>query len=87
LLWFGQENRRVAPRRRYDNYNAWIRLGGTLVRQCEVLDISRTGVRVRCTNAQNIPNTFILILSKGSTGRPARVKWRNGNELGAEFFS
>jgi hypothetical protein len=28
-----------------------------------------------------------LILSKNSTGRPARVKWRRGTEVGAEFFT
>jgi hypothetical protein len=27
-----------------------------------------------------------LILSKNSSGRPARVKWRRGTEVGAEFF-
>jgi hypothetical protein len=27
-----------------------------------------------------------LILSKNSTGQPARVKWRRGTEVGAEFF-
>jgi hypothetical protein len=29
---------------------------------------------------------FILMLSKTSTGRSARVKWRRGNEIGAEFL-
>jgi hypothetical protein len=58
----------------------------SLVRQCQVLDLSRTGVRLRVANAHNLPYTFNLLLSKNSTGRSARVKWRRDNELGAEFF-
>lgn len=56
------------------------------MRQCQVLDLSRTGVRLRVANPHNLPYTFNLLLSKNSTGRPARVKWRRDNELGAEFF-
>jgi hypothetical protein len=86
LPWFVKENRRAAPRHRYDDNNTWIRLGGSLTRPCQVLDLSRTGVRLTVTNAHSLPNTFTLILSKNSSGRPARVKWRRGTEVGAEFF-
>ena len=87
LPWFVKENRRAAPRHRYDGNNAWIQLEGSLVRQCQVLDLSPTGVRLTVTNAHNLSNTFTLILSKNSTGQPARVKWRRGTEVGAEFFT
>jgi hypothetical protein len=86
LPWFVKENRRAAPRHRYDGDNTWIRPGGSLTRQCQVLDLSRTGVRLAVTNADNLPNTFTLILSKNSSERPARVTWRRGTEVGAEFF-
>ena len=86
MPWFVKENRRAAPRHRGDNNNAWIRLEGSLVRRCQVVDLSRTGVRLTVMNADSLPNTFTLILSKNTTGRPARVKWRRGNEVGAEFF-
>ena len=58
-----------------------------MIRPCQVLDLSRTGVRLTVTNAHSLPNTFTLILSKNSSGRPARVKWRRGTEVGAEFFT
>jgi hypothetical protein len=59
-----------------------------LTRPCQVLDLSRTGVRLTVTNAHSLPNTFTLMLSKSSGGyRPARVRWRHGNEVGAEFFT
>jgi hypothetical protein len=86
LPWFVKRNRRAVPRHRYDGDNAWIRQEGTLARQCQVLDLSRTGVRLAVTNAHSLPNTFTLILSNSSSGRPARVKWRRGTEVGAEFF-
>ncbi len=86
MPWFVKENRRAAPRHRYDCNNSWIRLEGSLTRPCQVLDLSRTGVRLTVTNAHSLPNTFTLILSKNSSGRPARVKWRRGTEVGAEFF-
>jgi len=87
MAWFVNENRRAAPRHRYDGNNAWIQPEDSLVRQCQVLDLSQTGVRLTVTNAHNLSNTFTLILSKNSSGRPARVKWRCGNEVGAEFFT
>jgi len=86
LRWFVNDNRRAALRRGYNN-NAWIRLGGSLARECQVVDLSRTGVRLTVTNADSLPETFILLLSKGSTGRPARVKWRRGTQVGAEFIT
>jgi hypothetical protein len=39
------------------------------------------------TVADSLPDTFTLILSKNSNGRLARVKWRRGTEVGAEFFT
>jgi hypothetical protein len=77
-------NRRAVSRRGY-NDDAWIRAGGPLLRQCRVLDLSQTGVRLTTTNPDRIPDTFTVILSKGSTGRPARVKWRRRNQIGAEY--
>ena len=77
-------DRRAAPRRGY-NDDAWIRLDRGLLRQCRVLDISRTGVRLTITNPHRIPDRFTLILSKNTTGRPARVKWRRHTQIGAEY--
>jgi hypothetical protein len=66
-------NRRAAPRRGY-NDDAWIGVEGCLLRRCRILDLSRTGVRLTITNAERIPDTFRLILSKNIPGRPALVK-------------
>lgn len=87
MPWFVKKNRRAAPRDRFDGRDTGVRLEGSLVRRCQVLDLSRTGVRLAVTNADSLPDTFTLILSKNSGGRLARVKWRRGTEVGAEFFT
>jgi hypothetical protein len=80
------ENRRAA--RRGYNDNAWIRPEGSFgLQPCQVVDISRTGVRLRIANLQNVPSKFILMLSKFGTGHIARVKWRRGSQVGAELLS
>ena len=87
MLWRVKENRRAASRHRYDGNNTRIGIEGCLTRQCQVIDLSRTGVRLAVANADSLPNTFILFLSNSRSGRSVRVKWRRGNEIGAEFFS
>ncbi len=65
---------------------AYIRLGGFAGRPCTVLDLSDTGVRISVENAAGIPAQFTLLLSKNAPGRNACVKWRRGNQIGAEFI-
>jgi hypothetical protein len=83
-----RENRRAAARHQHGGNDTWIRLEGCLARLCQVIDLSRTGARLAVTSARSLPDTFTLILSKNSGGcRLARVKWRRGNEFGAEFIN
>ena len=80
------ENRRAA-RRGYNN-NAWIRPEGSFgLQPCQVVDISRTGVRLRIANLQKVPEKFILLFSKFGAGHLARVKWRRGIQVGAELLT
>jgi hypothetical protein len=66
----------------------WIRQdGGFAKRPCTVLDISDTGVRLKVSSDQTVPSIFNFVLAKtGGLGRRTRVKWKRGNEIGAEFF-
>jgi hypothetical protein len=79
-----RDNRRSA--RRLTRAQATIRLGGSFAsRPCTVLDLSETGVCISVAGVEKIPDAFTLLLSQGSRGRSARVKWRRGNQIGAEF--
>jgi hypothetical protein len=68
--------------------NAWIRLdGGFAVRPCSVADLSDSGVQISIDAAQTIPSVFTLLRSRDAgKGQRARIKWRRGSQIGAEFL-
>jgi hypothetical protein len=79
-------DRRQATRRSL-NAVGWIRLdGGFASRECKILDVSNTSVRLSLPFAEKIPATFTLLFSKGSPGRRVRTTWRRTNEIGARFI-
>ena len=65
----------------------WIRLdGGFATRPCNVLDLSDTGVRISADGAATITGGFTFLLSRDrGARRRARVKWKQGSQIGAEF--
>jgi hypothetical protein len=57
---------------------------------CVLRDISKTGARVRFTDAAEIPASFVLHLAdNGTVARKCVVVWRsdNGQEIGVEFVA
>ena len=79
------EEKRRAPRRGH-NVNAWIRQEDRFgLHDCRVLDLSHSGVRLTLVDANRIPQSFVLFLAKNASGQQARVKWRRGTQIGAEF--
>ena len=67
---------------------AWVRLdGGFATRSCDLLDLSDSGVRFSIEPVLLIRGIFTLLTSRDAgTGRRARVKWRRGSQIGAEFL-
>jgi hypothetical protein len=82
-----RSHKRKAERRK-SGANAWIRLeGGFAMRPCNMVDLSDTGVKITVHAAETVPGVFTLLLSRdASFGRRARVKWRRGSQIGAEFI-
>jgi hypothetical protein len=79
-----QEKRRA--KRRTQTSRGSIRLeGGFASRVCTILNLSDHGARISVEGANKIPDVFTLIIAKNLQGRSARVKWRRGKEIGAEF--
>ena len=68
--------------------NAWIALdGGFAVRPCSVVDISNTGVQIKIDPADFVPSYFTFMTARNhGTGRRARVIWRRGSKIGAQFL-
>jgi hypothetical protein len=83
-----EKNKRNATRR-HDGANAWICLdGGFALRACYLIDYSETGVRIEVDASDVVPSVFNFMKTRGSRpGRRARIKWRRGTQIGAEFIA
>ena len=82
----GPQERRLSPRRSL-NTAAWIRLDGSFVpRECRVVDVSATGVRLAIPFAGKLPETFTVLFSKNAVGHRVRMIWRRANQIGAKFI-
>jgi hypothetical protein len=58
---------------------------GTLPRDCLIVNISDTGIRIHAENVE-VPDEFIITITGMQQGRrECRVIWRLGFEIGAEF--
>jgi hypothetical protein len=73
--------------RRAMHYTARIDLNdGTPRLGCLVSDISESGARLQMDGAQELPETFNLLLSgRGGIHRQCRVVWRSENQIGVQF--
>ncbi len=65
----------------------WIRFDdGFSVRECRLIDLSSGGIRIQVKAPFDVATLFSLLMKRNaSPGRRCRVKWRRGNEIGAEF--
>lgn len=81
------KNKRKTARRKAGS-TGWIRQEGAFaVRQCNVINLSDDGVQIAIEATEKIPSTFTLLLSRDArSGRRARVKWRRGTQIGAQFI-
>jgi hypothetical protein len=61
-------------------------LAGHSVANCVVLDISVNGARLVVSSPDVIPDYFRLNYGAKTVMPKCRVRWRNGTELGVEFF-
>lgn len=83
MLKSGRE-RRQAERYSIDRF-AKIQGRGGLPRDCMVVDLSDTGLRLHAEHVE-VPDEFLIVISGAPQGRrECRVVWRLGFEVGAEF--
>jgi PilZ domain len=77
---------RKKPRRQF-HYNASILTDGNKSPSpCAISDISESGARLQLESEFELPERFILLLTKsGEARRHCRVVWRNGLFVGVEF--
>jgi PilZ domain len=55
-------------------------------RACSIIDVSETGARLELASNEELPERFMLLLTKaGDARRRCRVVWRTGSAVGVEF--
>jgi hypothetical protein len=80
-------NKRKAVRRPV-RYTAWIAREGKGLLGCVLSDISATGARIDVSDAESLPDDFMLFLSsRGAARRRCHVAWRKPGQLGVKFQS
>jgi hypothetical protein len=85
ILEHAREERRRILRRKV-NIAARIDVDGT-IRDCTVVDISELGANVAVEAADQLPDSFMLLLTpSGHPARRCRVAWRSGENVGVEFL-
>ncbi len=77
---------RKKPRRQF-HYNASLLTEGQRTPSaCAIADISETGARIVLESERELPDHFVLLLSRtGSARRLCRLVWRDGLMVGVEF--
>jgi hypothetical protein len=77
---------RKKPRRQF-HYNAGVLLeGASAPLPCAIADISETGARIVLETEIELPERFILLLTrKGEARRQCRLVWRDGQTAGVAF--
>ena len=60
-------------------------VGMNQVYDCVARDLSESGARIRIPSPQLLPARFLFSLNDGLSGKPAKVTWIHGEELGMEF--
>lgn len=73
--------------RRQFHYNAAIVIeGGKQPHPCAIVDISDSGARLQFEDEFEVPERFVLLLTKGKgPRRRCKVVWRNGLFIGVQF--
>ena len=82
------QERRRAPRRKMLWEGSILTEEGAAVARCMLADVSVTGAKIITETPQNVPDCFVLALSKsGSVRRLCEVTWRTTRSLGARFLT
>jgi hypothetical protein len=82
------QERRRAPRRKMLWESSIVTEEGVAIARCMVADVSATGAMIITEAPQDVPDCFVLALSKnGSVRRLCEVTWRTSRSLGARFLT
>src|SRR3954464_523201 len=83
-----REEKRKKSRKPFER-RAWIDPGGgAAIAECALGNLSETGAKLIVKSTDELPDQFILRLSKdGRVARKCRLAWRSNDEAGVEFVA
>jgi hypothetical protein len=82
----GRADLRKTPRRSFQYKARIITDASAPPRVCAISDISENGARLVLQSEADLPEHFVLLLTKeGSARRKCRLVWRDGTAVGVEF--
>jgi hypothetical protein len=72
--------------RRARHLSAWIVQAGREDRECQVMDISKSGAKITTAVPSEVPDRFELAFTQGDDERRVcDVVWRRGKVIGVQF--
>jgi PilZ domain len=81
-------DRRKNTRRLVRQIGTMLNTDGSILGECLMSDVSKTGARLRLQNSIELPDRFTLLLSRnGRVRRQCSVIWRSENALGVQFLA
>jgi PilZ domain-containing protein len=82
----GSVNHRKSQRRRIKVVGYLYTHDGWPIGECEMRDISSEGAQIAMKNLEELPNAFLLSLSRnGVVRRHCHLVWRNDEAAGVQF--
>jgi hypothetical protein len=82
------KDQRKAPRRQIDAIGFLYTRDGRPLGECRMKDISAGGAKLAHSIAGELPDQFLLSLSKnGTVRRQCQVAWRGENQMGVRFLA
>ncbi len=83
----GRAEMRRKPRRAFQYTARILADAAAPPRPCAISDISDSGARIILNSEADLPQQFVLLLTKeGRARRKCRVIWRTGSVVGVEFM-
>ena len=73
--------------RKHLRHSGWIASRETeTIQKCMISDISDSGARLDVENAGDLPDEFVLLLTRNAkTRRTCRIVWRSRSQVGVHF--
>jgi hypothetical protein len=76
---------RQTDRRRTSLRGKLALLGGTVTIDCTIMDLSKSGARVRVEPGKQVRGEVILVHPQAKKAFETRVVWRRGQDIGLKF--